>query len=241
MKQVLITGATRGIGAATAVLMGSAGSRVWLHHRNGEEAAHAVAKTITANGGPEPALISFDLAQRQDVNSAIHSVLERMGTPDALVLNAGVARSGLFAFTDDAEWDEVMSTHVGGFLGVTRPIVKAMIAERRGRIVLLSSVAAQRGNPGQVLYVAIEGALIAAARSLALELAPRGITVNVVAPGLIETEMLDGTPINELLPKIPLGRLGKPIEVAHVIQYLCSEEAAYVTGQVIGVNGGQWM
>ena len=241
MKQVLITGATRGIGAATAVLMGSAGFRVWLHYRNREEAARAVAKTITANGGPEPALISFDLAQRQEVNSAIQAVLERMGTPGALVLNAGIARSGLFAFTDDAEWDEVMNTNVGGFLGVARPIVKAMIRERRGRIVLLSSVAAQRGNPGQVLYAASKGALTAAARSLALELAPRGITVNVVAPGLIETEMLDGTPINQLLPMIPLGRVGKPIEVAHVIQYLCSEEAAYVTGQVIAVNGGLWM
>jgi len=241
MKQVLITGASRGIGAATAVLMGSTGSRVWLHYRDREEAALAAAKTITANGGPEPALISFDLAQRQEMSSAIHSVLEQMGAPDALVLNAGITRSGLFAFTDDAEWDEVMNTNVGGFLGVARPIVKAMIRERRGRIVLLSSVAAQRGNPGQVLYAAIEGALTAAARSLALELAPQGITVNVVAPGLIETEMLDGTPINELLPMVPLGRVGKPIEVAHVIQYLCSEEAAYVTGQVIGVNGGLWM
>jgi 3-oxoacyl-[acyl-carrier protein] reductase len=221
--------------------MGSAGSRVWLHYRNREEAARAVAKTIIANGGPEPALISFDLARRQEVNAAIRSVLDQMGTPNALVLNAGIARSGLFAFTDDAEWDEVMNTNVGGFLGVARPIVKAMIGEGRGRIVLLSSVAAQRGNPGQVLYAASKGALTAAARSLALELAPRGITVNVVAPGLIETEMLEGTPINELLPMIPLGRVGKPIEVAHVIQYLCSEEAAYVTGQVIGVNGGLWM
>jgi 3-oxoacyl-[acyl-carrier protein] reductase len=221
--------------------MGSAGSRVWLHYRSREQAARAVANTITANGGPEPVLISFDLAQRQDVSAAIRSMLEEVGAPDALVLNAGITRSGLFAFTDDAEWDEVMNTNVGGFLGVARPIVKAMIRERRGRIVLLSSVAAQRGNPGQVLYAASKGALTAAARSLALELAPRGITVNVVAPGLIETEMLEGTPINDLLPLIPLGRLGKPVEVAHVIQYLCSEEAAYVTGQVIGVNGGLWV
>jgi 3-oxoacyl-[acyl-carrier protein] reductase len=241
MKQVLITGASRGIGAATAVLMGSAGSRVWLHYRSREQAARAVANTITANGGPEPVLISFDLAQRQDVSAAIRSMLEEVGAPDALVLNAGITRSGLFAFTDDAEWDQVMNTNVGGFLGVARPIVKAMIRERRGRIVLLSSVAAQRGNPGQVLYAASKGALTAAARSLALELAPRGITVNVVAPGLIETEMLEGTPINDLLPLIPLGRPGKPVEVAHVIQYLCSEEAAYVTGQVIGVNGGLWV
>jgi 3-oxoacyl-[acyl-carrier protein] reductase len=241
MKQVLITGASRGIGAATALLMGSAGSRVWLHYRSREQAARDIAKSIMANGGPEPVLISFDLAQRRDVSAAVQSVLNEMGAPDALVLNAGISRSGLFAFTDDAEWDEVMNTNVGGFLGVARPTVKAMIRERRGRIVLLSSVAALRGNPGQVLYAASKGALTAAARSLALELAPRGITVNVVAPGLIETEMLDGAPINELLSMVPLGRVGKPIEVAHVIQYLCSDEAAYVTGQVIGVNGGMWM
>ena len=241
MKQVLITGGSRGIGAATAVLLGSAGCRVWLHYRSREQAARVVARTITANGGPEPVLICFDLAQRQDVSTAIRSLLDRVGALDALVLNAGITRSGLFAFTDDAEWNEVINTNVGGFLGVARPIVKAMIRERRGRIVLLSSVAAQRGNPGQVLYAASKGALTAAARSLALELAPRGITVNVVAPGLIETEMLDGAPIRELLPMIPLGRVGQPIEVAHVIQYLCSDEAAYVTGQVIGVNGGMWM
>ncbi len=241
MKQVLITGASRGIGAATAVLLGSAGCRVWLHYRSREQAARVVARTITANGGPEPVLISFDLAQRQDVRAAMRSVLDQMGAPDAVVLNAGIARSGLFAFTEDAEWDHVMNINVGGFLGVARPMVKAMIRERRGRIVLLSSVAAQRGNPGQVLYAASKGALTAAARSLALELAPRGITVNVVAPGLIETEMLEGTPIGELLPMIPLRRVGQPIEVAHVVQYLCSDEAAYVTGQVIGVNGGMWM
>jgi len=214
---------------------------VWLHYRSREQAARVVARTITASGGPEPVLICFDLAQRQDVSTAIRSLLDQVGALDALVLNAGITRSGLFAFTDDAEWNEVINTNVGGFLGVARPIVKAMIRERRGRIVLLSSVAAQRGNPGQVLYAASKGALTAAARSLALELAPRGITVNVVAPGLIETDMLDGAPIRELLPMIPLGRVGQPIEVAHVIQYLCSDEAAYVTGQVIGVNGGMWM
>src|SRR5262249_49422194 len=241
MKQVLITGASRGIGAATAMSLGSAGCRVWLHYQTREQAARAVARTIIANGGPEPILISFDLAQRQDVSAAMRSLLDQAGAPDALVLNAGISRSGLFAFADDAEWDHLMNTNVGGFLSVARPIVKGMIRERRGRIVLLSSVAAQRGNPGQVLYAASKGALTAAARSLALELAPRGITVNVVAPGLIETEMLEGTPIRELLPMIPLKRVGQPIEVAHVIQYLCSDEAAYVTGQVIGINGGMWM
>lgn len=120
-------------------------------------------------------------------------------------------------------------------------MVKGMLREKRGRIVLLSSVAAERGSPGQVAYAASKGAIISAARSLALELAPRGITVNVVSPGLIETEMLNGVPVPTLLPLVPLGRVGQPREVAHVIRYLCSEEAGYVTGQVFGVNGGMWM
>jgi 3-oxoacyl-[acyl-carrier protein] reductase len=113
-----------------------------------------------------------------------------------------------------------------------------MVRARRGRIIILSSIAGQRGNPGQVAYSASKAGLIGAARSLALELAPRGITVNVVSPGLIETEMLESAPVKDLLPLIPLGRVGQPSEVAHVVQYLCSEESAYVTGQVIGVNGG---
>jgi 3-oxoacyl-[acyl-carrier protein] reductase len=140
--------------------------------------------------------------------------------------------------TDDAEWDEVMAVNLGGFLAVARPVVRAMVRARRGRIIILSSIAGQRGNPGQVAYSASKGGLIGAARSLALELAPRGITVNVVSPGLIETEMLESAPVKDLLPLIPLGRVGQPSEVAHVVHYLCSEESAYVTGQVIGVNGG---
>jgi 3-oxoacyl-[acyl-carrier protein] reductase len=140
--------------------------------------------------------------------------------------------------TDDATWDEVLDTNVGGFFAVARPVVKAMVRARRGRIVLLSSVAAQRGSPGQVAYAASKGALVAAARSLALELSPRGITVNVVAPGLIETQMLDGAPVKDLLGLIPLGRVGRPEEVAHVIRYLCSDEAGFVTGQTLSVNGG---
>ncbi len=241
MKQVLITGASRGIGAAAAMALGSTGFRVWLHYRSREEAARQVAQGIVAAGGPEPVLVTFDLAQRQQAHEETRRLIDEQGTPDALVLNAGITRNGLFALTADAEWDEVVGTNLGGFFAVARPVVKAMLRQRKGRIVLLSSVAAQRGNPGQVAYAATKGALVAAARSLALELAPRGITVNVVSPGLIETEMLEGAPVKEMLPMVPMGRVGRPSEVAHVIRYLCSDEAAYVTGQVIGVNGGMWM
>ncbi len=218
--------------------LGAAGYRVWLHYRAREGAAREVARLVVAAGGPEPELVCFDLAKRQETDSATRSLLDRFGSPDALVLNAGIARNGLFALTDDAEWDEVMAVNLGGFLAVARPVVRAMVRERRGRIVILSSIAGQKGNPGQVAYSASKAGLIGAARSLALELAPRGITVNVISPGLIETEMLESAPVKDLLPLIPLGRVGQPSEVAHVVHYLCSEEAAYVTGQVIGVNGG---
>jgi 3-oxoacyl-[acyl-carrier protein] reductase len=241
VKQVLVTGASRGIGAAAAKALGSAGYRVWLHYRSREEAARQVAQDIVTAGGPQPLLVTFDLAQRQQAHEATCKLLEEQGVPQALVLNAGITRNALFALTSDADWDELIGTNLGGFFAVARPVVKAMLRQRQGRLILLSSVAAQRGNPGQVAYAATKGALIAAARSLALELAPRGITVNVVSPGLIETEMLEGAPLEQLLPLIPVGRVGRPGEVAHVIRYLCSEEAGYVTGQVISVNGGMWM
>jgi 3-oxoacyl-[acyl-carrier protein] reductase len=241
LKQVFITGASRGIGAATALSLGAAGYRVWLHFRRQEAAARNVAAAIIEAGGPEPHLVSFNLADRHKADAATSALLEELGTPDAVVLNAGIVRNGLFALTADADWDDVIGTNLGGFLAIGRPIVKAMLRQRRGRIVLLSSIAAQRGSAGQVAYAASKGGLISAARSLALELAPRGITVNVVSPGLIETEMLKDLPIRELLSLIPLRRIGLPREVAHVIRYLCSDEAGFITGQVISVNGGMWM
>jgi 3-oxoacyl-[acyl-carrier protein] reductase len=241
LKQVLITGASRGIGAATALLLGAAGYRVWLHYRREESAARGVAASILEAGGPEAHLVCFNLGDRTETEAATLALLDSFGAPDAVVLNAGVTLNGLFALTSDAEWDEVLSTNLGGMLALGRPLVKAMLRQRRGRIVVLSSVAAQRGSPGQVAYAASKGGLLSAARSLALELAPRGITVNVVSPGLIETEMLKGAPVQALLPLVPLGRVGRPQEVAHVIRYLVSDEAGFVTGQVIGVNGGMWM
>ena len=241
MKQVFITGASRGIGAATALAMGGAGYRVWLHYRSQQAAARDVATAIVQAGGPEPHLVSFDAADRQAADAETCKLLDAFGVPDAVVLNAGIARNALFALTGDAEWDEVIATNLGSFFAIGRPLVKGMLRQREGRIVVLSSVAAQRGSPGQVAYAASKGALLSAARSLALELAPRGITVNVVSPGLVETEMLKGAPVPALLPLVPLGRVGQPHEVAHVIRYLCSEEAGFVTGQVFGVNGGMWM
>ena len=238
MKQALVTGASRGIGASVALSLAEEGFRIWLHYRVREDAARQVAATIVERGGPEPVLVRFDLADRKAANDTIIAVMDQHGAPDAFVLNAGITLNALFALTSDREWDEVIATNLGGLLAVGRPMVKAMVRARTGRIVFVSSVASQFGNPGQVAYAASKGALSSAALSLARELAPRGITVNVVSPGLIETEMLQGAPLEKLLPTIPAGRLGRASEVAHVIRYLCSEESGCLTGQILNVNGG---
>jgi len=238
VKQALVTGASRGIGAAAALALARNGFRVWLHYRAREDAAHQVARTIVERGGPEPILARFDLADRKGASEAVQALIEQHGTPDALVLAAGITHSALFALTSDKEWDEVIATNLGGLLAVGRPIVKSMLRVRAGRIVVVSSVVAHLGNAGQVAYAATKGGLSSAALSLARELAPRGITVNVVAPGLVDTEMLRGAPIERLLAGVPAGRLGRPSEVAHVIQYLCREESGCLTGQVVHVDGG---
>ncbi|RPH65441.1 MAG: SDR family oxidoreductase [Myxococcaceae bacterium] len=238
MKQALVTGASRGIGASVALSLAEAGFRIWLHYRSREDAARQVAATIVERGGPEPILVGFDLADRKVASDAVVALTDQHGAPDAFVLNAGITLNALFAMTSDREWDEVIATNLGGLLAVGRPVVKAMVRARTGRIVLVSSVASQIGNAGYVAYAASKGALNSAALSLARELAPRGITVNVVSPGLIETEMLQGAPVDKLLSAIPAGRLGRASEVAHVIRYLCSEESGCLTGQIVNVAGG---
>lgn len=238
VKQALVTGASRGIGAAAAIALAQSGFRVWLHYRAREDAAQQVTRTIVERGGPEPILARFDLADRKGASEAVQALTEQHGAPDALVLAAGVTHNALFALTSDKEWDEVIATNLGGLLAVGRPIVKAMLRVRAGRIVVVSSVVAHIGNAGQVAYAATKGGLSSAALSLARELAPRDITVNVVAPGLVDTEMLRGAPIDRLLAGVPARRLGRPSEVAHVIRYLCSEESGCLTGQVVHVDGG---
>ncbi len=233
----LVTGASRGIGAAIARRLARDGMDIVLNYRSSHDAARAVAEEIRA-GGREAHLAPFDVADRAAARAALEAMLARQGAPWAVVVNAGIARDGLLAGMADEDWDAVIATSLGGFYHVLRPLISAILKARKGRIVAIASVSGLMGNAGQVNYSAAKGGVIAATKALARESAKRGVTANVVAPGLIETDMVAGLPIAQMLAAVPMGRIGRADEVAGAVSYLCSLEAGYVTGQVLSVNGG---
>jgi 3-oxoacyl-[acyl-carrier protein] reductase len=233
----LVTGASRGIGAAIAGRLARDGFDIVLNFRTSGEAAGTVAAGIRA-AGRQAWLAPFDVTDRAAAKAAIEAMLAERGAPAAVIVNAGITRDGLLGMMADEEWDAVIATGLGGFYNVIRPLVAAMMRARRGRIVTMASVSGQMGNPGQVNYSAAKGGLIAATKALAREIAKRGVTANVVAPGLIDTDMVKGLPLEQMLQAVPLGRLGRVDEVAAAVGYLCSPEAGYVTGHVLSVNGG---
>ncbi|HYE05263.1 MAG TPA: 3-oxoacyl-ACP reductase FabG [Planctomycetota bacterium] len=233
----LVTGASRGIGAAIAERLAADGFDLVINFRSKREAAEAVAARVRALGRAAE-LLPFDVADRAAAKAALTDLLDRRGAPRVLVLSAGIARDAVFAGMTDEEWDAVVGTALGGFYNVVRPLALAMCKARAGRIVTLASVSGQMGNAGQVNYSAAKGGVIAGTKALAREIAKRGLTANVVAPGLIDTEMIQGLPLEQMLAAVPAGRLGTPREVAAVVAFLCSADAAYITGQVIAVNGG---
>jgi 3-oxoacyl-[acyl-carrier protein] reductase len=234
----LVTGASRGIGAAIARALARAGHPLILNYRTGEEAARAVAAEIAAEGGTAE-LCPFDVADAAATGAALERLLARADAPiGVLVNNAGVVRDASFPAMEPPAWEAVTRTTLDGFYNVTRPLVMPMVRRRQGRIINISSLAGVMGNRGQVNYAAAKAGLIGATKALSQELASRGITVNAIAPGLIDTEMLAGAPVEELLKRIPAKRLGKPEEVASLAAFLASDAAAYITGQVIGINGG---
>ena len=235
----LVTGASKGIGKAIAVGLAKDGYDIWLNYRSDHDAAQAIKAEIEALGR-ECLPLCFDVADRAACRESLDSLLARQ-TPAVLVNNAGFSRDNIFGLMSDDDWDSVLGVHLDGFFNVTRAVVPRMIRARKGRIVSVVSVAGQSGNAGQVNYSAAKAGIIGATKSLARELGRRGILVNAVAPGLIETEMTKDLPIQDYLKLVPLNRMGSAEEVAGCVRFLCSEWGSYVTGQVIGVNGGLYL
>lgn len=235
-KTALIIGGSRGIGRAIALRLAAAGHAIWLTYKGNHAAAQEVKAAIEAGGG-SCELIPFDVSSYTEVEAALAERLETV-SPDVLVYNSGIARDNLLMWMTREEWDTVLSTNLDGFFNVTRQVVFAMLKAKRGRIVVVSSTSGQIGQAGQVNYSASKAGLIGAAKALAREVGKKGIVVNVVAPGFIETEMTEQIPKAQVLPLVPLNRLGKVEDVASVVHFLCTEEHMYIHGQVIGINGG---
>lgn len=238
VKEVLVTGSSRGIGKEIALYLAKNGYDVVLHCQKNIEKAKEAQKEIEELGS-KARILQFDIKNRQECLNTLSKDIEQNGVYYATVLNAGIARDNVFPVMEENEWDDVLNTNLGGFYNVLKPIIMPMIEKRiKGRIVTLSSISGLRGNRGQVNYSASKAGIIGATKALSLELAKRGITVNCVAPGVIESDMTKDLPVDEVKKMIPMKRFGTGKEVASLVNYLLSEDASYITGQVISVNGG---
>ncbi|MFH0918394.1 MAG: 3-oxoacyl-ACP reductase FabG, partial [Candidatus Omnitrophota bacterium] len=235
-KIALIIGGSRGIGKAIALRLAKSGLDIWLTYHSNHAAANETKQEIERLGSA-CTLFSFDIANYAATQESLGKVVDTT-VPDCLVFNAGISRDNLMVWMTKEEWDTVLSTNLDGFYNIMHVLLFPMLREKRGRIVIISSTSGQIGQAGQVNYSASKAGLIGAARALAREVGKKNIYVNVVSPGVIETEMTDKLPKDKILPLIPVGRFGKVEEVASIVNFLCTEENMYIHGQVIGVNGG---
>jgi 3-oxoacyl-[acyl-carrier protein] reductase len=233
----LVTGGSRGIGRAVAKRLASDGFAVIVNYHKSREAAEAVCDEISAAGG-EAVAMGFDVADAQATEAALAKALEDPRPISVLVNNAGICADNAFPAMTPDQWHSVTRTTLDGFYNVTRPLVMPMVQQKYGRIITMSSISGLSGNRGQANYAAAKAGVVGATKSLAIELAKRRITVNAVAPGLIDTEMISGVPDFVVKNMVPARRLGRPEEVAALVSFLAGEEAAYITGQVIRIDGG---
>lgn len=236
-KKVLVTGSSGGIGRAIALAVAQAGYEIVAHYNNGKEKAENLKAEIESLGG-KCSLLQFNISDRADCTVKLEKWSEENGAFWGIILNAGIARDDVFPALTDEKWDSVIHTNLDGFYNVLKPLVMPLCRKKRGRIITIASVSGIIGNRGQVNYSASKAGIIGATKALATELASRKITVNCIAPGLIETDMVKDLPLEQMLSTIPMGRAGKPEEVASLAVYLLGEGAGYITRQVISVNGG---
>ncbi|MBX3126717.1 MAG: 3-oxoacyl-ACP reductase FabG [Polyangiaceae bacterium] len=242
-KVCFVTGGSRGIGAAAALALGSRGAQVVIGYASAEDAARSVADAIQSAGG-RAELCRVDVAEGAATEAAITEVAKRLGRLDVLVASAGISIDGLLLRLKEDDFDRIFAVNVKGAVACARAAIKTMMRARTGRVIFLSSVVGETGNVGQTAYAASKAALLGVSKSLAREYASRGITVNAIAPGFVETDMTHTLPDEAkaaMLSSIPLGRPGTAQDIAAAVVYLASDEAAYVTGQTLRVNGGMYM